>query len=80
MQEGKEISKGYVFDDFPSALRFVNEIGAIAEAEGHHPDIFLHGWNKVKVTTYTHAIGGLHLNDFVLASKIDVMRKEKFSR
>lgn len=80
MQEGKQISKEYVFKDFPSALRFVNEAGSIAEAEGHHPDILLHGWNKVKITNYTHAILGLHLNDFVLASKIDVMGKEKFPR
>ncbi len=77
-QDGKEIFKEYSLKDFAEALRFVNEVGAIAEAEGHHPDILLHGWNKVKLANYTHAIGGLHLNDFVLASKIDVMAKEKF--
>ncbi len=77
MRDAKEISKEYAFRDFAEALRFVNEVGMIAETEGHHPDIFLHGWNKVRITNYTHAIGGLHLNDFVLASKIDAMLKEK---
>lgn len=75
--DAKEISKEYTFGNFAEGLRFVNEVGAIAEAEGHHPDIFLHSWNHVRITTYTHAIGGLHLNDFVLASKIDAMRTEK---
>ena len=78
MREGKEISKDYAFKDFASALRFVNEVGVIAEAEGHHPDMFLHDWNRVRLTLSTHAISGLHLNDFVLASKIDVMAKENF--
>jgi 4a-hydroxytetrahydrobiopterin dehydratase len=78
MREVEEISKGYVFKDFTEALRFINEVGAIAEAEGHHPDILLYSFNKVRLTNYTHAIGGLHLNDFVLASKIDAMKKEKF--
>jgi|SRR6185503_9349272 len=70
-REEKYIEKDYKFKDFKEALAFVNKVGAIAEEEGHHPDINLHGWNKVKLTLSTHAIGGLSENDFILASKID---------
>lgn len=67
----KQIEKEYTCKDFKEALAFVNRVGALAESEGHHPDINLHGWNKVKLTLTTHAIGGLSENDFILASKID---------
>lgn len=67
----KQIEKEYKFKDFQQALDFVNKVGKIAESEGHHPDINLHGWNKVKLTLSTHAIGGLSENDFIMASKID---------
>lgn len=70
-REDKYIEKDYKFKDFKEALAFVNKVGEIAEAEGHHPDINLHNWNKVKLTLSTHAIGGLSENDFILASKID---------
>ena len=62
--------KSYKFPDFKSALKFVDKVGKIAEDEGHHPDIYL-SWGKVEIKTYTHAINGLSLNDFILASKID---------
>lgn len=65
------IEKNFKFTDFPEALAFVNKVGDIAEAEGHHPDLFLHGWNKVRITLSTHAIKGLSINDFILAAKID---------
>ncbi len=65
------IEKEYKFKNFKEALAFVNKVGDIAESEGHHPDINLHGWNKVKLTLSTHAISGLSENDFILASKID---------
>lgn len=68
--ENKKIEKEWKFKDFKQALHFTNKIGEIAEAEGHHPDIFL-AWGKVKVTLWTHAINGLSQNDFILASKID---------
>ena len=58
------------FPDFKQALEFVNRIGAIAEEEGHHPDILL-AWGKVGVTTWTHKIDGLTESDFILAAKID---------
>lgn len=69
--EEKAIEKDYKFKNFQEALDFVSRVGQIAEEEGHHPDIFLHGWNKVRLTLSTHAIGGLSENDFILASKID---------
>ena len=71
MVEDKELEKTYVFKNFEEALAFVNKVGAIAEAEGHHPDINLHGYKKVTIRLSTHAIGGLSENDFILASKVD---------
>src|SRR6266568_2000972 len=64
------ITKTFQFPDFQQALDFVNRAGAVAEAEGHHPDILL-AWGKVEVTTYTHKIDGLTESDFILAAKID---------
>ena len=69
--EEKKIEKDYTCKNFQQALDFVSKVGQIAEQEGHHPDIFLHDWNHVKLTLWTHAIGGLSENDFILASKID---------
>lgn len=60
----------YEFPDFLSGLAFVNEIGRLAEEQGHHPDLML-TWGKVVVTLYTHKIEGLAEADFVLAAKID---------
>lgn len=68
--DDKKIEKEWKFKDFKQALHFTNQIGEIAEAEGHHPDIFL-AWGQVKVTLWTHAINGLSENDFILASQID---------
>jgi 4a-hydroxytetrahydrobiopterin dehydratase len=67
----KKIEKHYKFKDFQEALDFVSKVGQIAEEEGHHPDIYLHNWNKVRLTLTTHAIHGLSVNDFILAAKID---------
>ncbi|OGG53499.1 hypothetical protein A3H16_03740 [Candidatus Kaiserbacteria bacterium RIFCSPLOWO2_12_FULL_53_8] len=69
----KSISKRFKFKDFARALAFTNAIGAIAESEGHHPDLTL-GWGKVGVELTTHAIGGLSENDFILAAKIDAIQ------
>jgi 4a-hydroxytetrahydrobiopterin dehydratase len=68
--EGHHLEKEYRFPDFAQALAFVNRIGAIAEEEGHHPDIAL-AWGKVGVTIWTHKIDGLTESDFVLAAKLD---------
>lgn len=72
VQGGSQISRTFVFEDFKSALDFVNEVGSVAEEEGHHPDIFL-TWGEVGITLSTHAIGGLSKNDFILAAKIDTL-------
>lgn len=60
----------FEFPDFVSALAFVNQVGELAELEGHHPDLLL-SWGKVGVTIYTYKIGGLSEADFVLAAKVD---------
>ena len=62
------------FPDFKQALDFVNRVGAIAEQEGHHPDILL-AWGKVGITLWTHTIDGLTQSDFILAAKIDRLSK-----
>ncbi len=64
------IEKTYTFPDFLQALAFVNKVGALAEEQGHHPDILL-SWGKAVVTTWTHKIDGLTESDFILAAKID---------
>lgn len=68
--ENHHIVREWKFSDFTLALKAVDAIGAIAETEGHHPDIRF-GWGYLEVTLYTHAIDGLFRNDFVMAAKID---------
>jgi len=60
----------YTFKDFAEALNFVNKVGAVAEAEGHHPDLYL-AWGKCKVELWTHKINGLTESDFYMAAKAD---------
>ncbi|HEY1240475.1 MAG TPA: 4a-hydroxytetrahydrobiopterin dehydratase [Bryobacteraceae bacterium] len=64
------LKKSYTFPDFLKALDFVNKAGAIAEQQGHHPDIYL-AWGKVGVEIWTHKIDGLTESDFILAAKLD---------
>ena len=64
------LRKEYKFTDFRETLEFVNRVGELAEAQGHHPDICF-GWGKAEVTIWTHKIDGLTESDFVLAAKID---------
>lgn len=66
----KRLTRSFAFDDFARALTFTNRIGELAEAEGHHPAL-LTEWGKVTVTWWTHAIGGLHSNDFIMAARTD---------
>ena len=68
--EEHHLHKIFLFPDFQKALDFVNRAGAIAEQQGHHPDILL-TWGKAEITIYTHKIDGLTESDFVLAAKID---------
>ena len=60
----------YKFPDFKQALDFVNKVGALAEEQGHHPDILL-AWGKAEITLWTHKINGLTESDFIMAAKID---------
>jgi len=69
--DGHHLTKSYAFDDFAGALAFVNRVGAVAEREGHHPDLLL-AWGKVRIELWTHKIGGLSESDFILAAKCDV--------
>ena len=64
------LERQYKFNNFQAALNFTVRIGELAEQEDHHPAI-LTEWGKVKVNWWTHAVGGLHLNDFILAAKSD---------
>lgn len=68
--EEHHITKLFKLRDFRQALRFTNQVGEIAEEQGHHPDIYL-AWGKVGITIWTHAIDGLTESDFILAAKID---------
>ena len=69
-QAPKKISKEFKFKDFKESIAFVNRVAAVAEAEGHHPDIWIM-YSRVRIELWTHAIGGLSENDFILAAKID---------
>lgn len=70
--DAKKISRTFKFKDFRSAMEFANKIADIAEAEGHHPDLFV-SWGKVGIELWTHKIGGLSENDFIIAAKIDAL-------
>jgi 4a-hydroxytetrahydrobiopterin dehydratase len=64
------IQREFKFPDFKQALDFVNRVGALAEEQGHHPDILL-AWGKAGITLWTHKIDGLTESDFIMAAKID---------
>ena len=64
------VTRTFTFPDFRKALDFVNEVGELAEQQGHHPDILL-AWGKAEVTLWTHKIDGLSESDFIMAAKID---------
>jgi 4a-hydroxytetrahydrobiopterin dehydratase len=68
--KGHHLEKKYEFADFRQALGFANQVGAVAEEQGHHPDIHL-GWGRVVLTIWTHKIDGLTESDFILAAKAD---------
>ena len=65
-----KILREFKFKDFVEAMEFVNKVAKLAEREGHHPNFDIR-WNKVKLELWTHAIGGLSENDFILAAKIN---------
>ncbi|MGA9980529.1 MAG: 4a-hydroxytetrahydrobiopterin dehydratase [Candidatus Sulfotelmatobacter sp.] len=64
------LTREYKFPDFATALEFVNKVGAVAEEQGHHPDILL-AWGKAEITLWTHKVDGLTESDFIMAAKID---------
>jgi 4a-hydroxytetrahydrobiopterin dehydratase len=74
-ENATRLRRRFEFEDFRAAIGFVNRVADLAESEGHHPDIAVH-WNKVDLVLWTHKIGGLHENDFILAAKIDRLLRE----
>ncbi len=72
IQEGKRLEKDYQFPDFLQALAFTNRVAGVAETVGHHPDVLL-SWGRVRLTLWTHSIGGLSRNDFILAARVDAV-------
>ncbi len=69
--DGGEIVREWKLEDFAAAVAFVDRVAELAEAANHHPDILLHGWNRVRLTLSTHSEGGLTDADFGLAAQID---------
>ncbi len=70
-REGQAIVREWTFEDFGGAMAFVNRVGDAAETFNHHPDIHVHGWNKVRLELSTHSQGGLTQADFDMAARID---------
>jgi 4a-hydroxytetrahydrobiopterin dehydratase len=70
-REGDEIVREWKFENFARAMEFVNAVGEVAEGANHHPDILLHGWNKVRLSVTNHSAGGLTEADFQLAGAVD---------
>jgi 4a-hydroxytetrahydrobiopterin dehydratase len=70
-QEGESLVRDYEFKDFVGAMAFVNRVADVAEEVNHHPDILVHGWNKVRLTLTTHSEGKLTDNDRAMAQRID---------
>jgi len=69
--DGERIRKDWVVKHFLAGMEFFNSVAELAEEEGHHPDLHLEGYRNLGIEIYTHAIGGLSENDFILAAKID---------
>jgi 4a-hydroxytetrahydrobiopterin dehydratase len=72
-----KLRRRYQLRDFRAALAWINRVGMLAEEEQHHPDFHLTGWNHVELVLWTHAINGLHQNDFVMAHKIDALKHQR---
>ncbi|HEY4416821.1 MAG TPA: 4a-hydroxytetrahydrobiopterin dehydratase [Verrucomicrobiae bacterium] len=70
--EGKKLQRDFKFSDFKEALKFVNQVGEMADLQNHHPDIHL-SYGEATVELTTHAAGGLTQNDFILAAKVDTL-------
>ena len=70
-REGDAIARDFEFNDFAQAMTFVNAVAGIAEERNHHPDILVHGWNKVRLTLTTHSEGRVTDSDRAMAQRID---------
>ena len=70
-REGDAIAREWRFENFAEAISFVNQVAEAAEEANHHPDIYLHGWNKVKLSLTNHSAGGLTAQDFDMAGTLD---------
>jgi 4a-hydroxytetrahydrobiopterin dehydratase len=70
--DATQLDRTFRFPDFAAALAFVNRVGALAEAEDHHPDITF-GWGYARIVWWTHKIKGLHENDFIMAAKVNAL-------
>ena len=70
-REGDELVRDWKFEDFDEAIAFVNRVAEAAEEANHHPDILLHGWNKVRLSLANHSAGGLTEADFDMAKVFD---------
>jgi 4a-hydroxytetrahydrobiopterin dehydratase len=70
-RDGQRIRKDWTVKNFMAGMRFFERVAQLAEEDGHHPDLHLEGYRKVWIELWTHAIGGLSENDFILAAKID---------
>lgn len=70
--DGQRLEREFKFRSFRAAMAFANAIAEIAEQQGHHPEMLV-GWGRVKVSLFTHVIGGLHENDFILAARMDTL-------
>ena len=75
-KDGQRIRKDWVVKNFVAGMTFFGSVAEVAEAEGHHPDLHLEGYRNLWIEIWTHAIGGLSENDFILAAKIDQLPVE----
>jgi 4a-hydroxytetrahydrobiopterin dehydratase len=73
--DGQRIRKDWILKNFMAGIDLFNRVAQVAEDEGHHPDLHLEGYRNAWIELYTHAIGGLSENDFILAAKIDQLPK-----
>jgi 4a-hydroxytetrahydrobiopterin dehydratase len=72
-RDAQRIRKDWTVKNFMAAMHFFNQVAEVAEQDGHHPDLHLEQYRKVAIELWTHAIGGLSENDFILAAKIDAL-------
>ncbi len=70
VEDGRRLVRSFKFKNFRQAMAFANQVAELAEAEGHHPDLHVR-WGEVRVYFWTHKIGGLHENDFIMAARVD---------